>query len=136
MQPDRDDGSGWLGFACSMLAIVAILNFIFGLAAISASAFYARDADYVLTDLNTLGWVLLVIGVVQFSAIFSIWAGTDWGRWVGIAAAAVNSVVQLIFLPSFPLAALAVFALDVLVIYGLMTAAPLPRRTGVGAARW
>jgi hypothetical protein len=135
MQPDRDDGSGWLRFAGSMLAIVAILNFIFGLAAISASAFYARNADYLLSDLNTLGWVLLVIGVVQFSAVFAIWAGTDWGRWVGIATAAVNSVVQLIFLPSFPLAALAVFALDVLVIYGLMAAAHRPGRTGLGAAR-
>ena len=112
--------SGWLLFAGTMLAIVATLNFIYGVAAISDSDYYVKNADYLLTDLNTLGWALLVIGVVQFCAVVSIWGGTDWGRWVGVATAGINAIVQLLFLPSFPLPALAVFSLDVLVIYGLV----------------
>jgi uncharacterized membrane protein (DUF2068 family) len=103
-----------------MLAIVGVLNFIYGIAAISNSKFYTRNADYIVGNLNTLGWVLLVIGVIQFCAVFSIWAGTEWGRWVGVLTAAVNSIAQLLFLPSRPLAALAVFAIDILVIYGLL----------------
>lgn len=113
-------GSRWLAFAGTMLAIAATLNFINGVAAISDSDFYVRNADYLVADLNTLGWALLVIAVVQFCAVFSIWGGTDWGRWVGVATAGINSIVQLLFLPSFPLAALAVFSIDVLVIYGLV----------------
>jgi hypothetical protein len=113
-------GSGWLRFAGTMLAIAGTLNFINGVAAISDSDFYVRNADYLVSDLNTLGWALLVIAVVQFCAVFGIWGGTDWGRWVGVATAGINSIVQLLFLPSFPLAALAVFSIDVLVVYGLV----------------
>ena len=40
--------------------------------------------------------------------------------WVGIATASVNSIVQLLFLPAAPVLALALFAVDLLVIYGLM----------------
>jgi hypothetical protein len=38
----------------------------------------------------------------------------------GVLAAVVNSIVQLMWLPAQPLAALALFALDLLVIYGLV----------------
>jgi hypothetical protein len=103
-----------------MLAIVAAMNMVYGIAAISDSKFYARDAEYILGNLNTWGWVLLIFGVIQFCAVFSIWAGTEWGRWLGALTAGVNAVVQLMFIPSHPFAALAVFAVDVLVIYGLV----------------
>jgi hypothetical protein len=41
------------------------------------------------------------------------------GRWIGIGSAALNSIVMLMFIPAYPFGALAVFAIDVLVIYGL-----------------
>jgi hypothetical protein len=115
-----DRGSGWVSFAGVMLAIVGVLNFIFGIAAISDSKFYVRGAEYILSGLNTWGWIILLTGVVQFFAAFSIWGGTAWGRWVGVLTAGSNSIVQLLFLPSFPLAALAIFSVDILIIYGLV----------------
>jgi hypothetical protein len=113
-------GSGLLTFAGTMLAIVGVLNFVYGIAAISNSKFYTQNAHYIISNLNTFGWALLVIGVIQLGAVFSIWAGTEWGRWVGVLTAGVNLIVQLLFLPSRPLAALAVVAIDILVIYGLL----------------
>ena len=117
---DIDRGSGWLTFAGVMLALLGTMNVVYGIAAISESRFYTRDADYLISDLNGLGWALLVIGVVQFFAVLSIWGGTEWGRWVGVLTAAVNSIVQLIFLPAHPFGALAVFSIDIVVMYGLL----------------
>jgi len=121
-----DRGSGLLTFAVAMLAIVAAINMVYGLAAISDSKFYARDPEYILGNLNTWGWVLLIIGVIQFCAVVSIWAGSEWGRWVGALSAGANAVVQLMFIPSQPFAALAVFALDIPVIYGLLASGGRP----------
>jgi phosphoglycerol transferase MdoB-like AlkP superfamily enzyme len=113
-------GSGWVAFAGTMLSIVGVLNIIYGLAAIDNANFYVNNAQYVFSDLNTWGWVLLIIGVVQLCAAFSIFGRTSWGRWVGILTAGLNSIAMLLFLPAYPFLALALFTVDVLVIYGLV----------------
>jgi uncharacterized membrane protein (DUF2068 family) len=57
--------------------------------------------------------------VIQLFAAFGIWSRAGWGRWIGIISASCNAVIQLMFIAAFPLASLALLALDVLVIYGL-----------------
>jgi hypothetical protein len=118
--PEARHGYGWVLFAGIMLMVVGMLNFIYGIAAVSNSKFYARDVTYILSDLNTYGWILLIIGVIQFCLAFAIWAGTEWGRWLGVLSAGVNAIIQLLFIPSYPFASLAVFSIDILVIYGLV----------------
>ncbi|HMJ36685.1 MAG TPA: hypothetical protein VK501_22460 [Baekduia sp.] len=114
------DRSGWATFAGVMLSIVGVLNIVYGIAAIDNANFYINDARYVISDLNTWGWVMLIIGALQFCAAFSIFAGTEWGRWVGVATAGLNSIAQLLFLPAYPFLALALFSIDILIIYGLI----------------
>ena len=107
-------------FAGIMILIVGVMNVIYGLAAIDNSTFFVQDARYVvLNDLNTWGWILLVVGAVQLVAAFGIWSRAAWGRWIGIISASGNAIIQLLFIASFPLAALALFSLDLLVIYAL-----------------
>ena len=117
---DPDRGLGWVIFAGCMLCLVGTLNIVYGIAAISNSKFYVANTQYVFSDLNTWGWILLVIGIVQFVAAFGIWASTEWGRWVGVASAGINAIAQMLFIPAYPFLALALFATDLLVIYGLI----------------
>jgi hypothetical protein len=63
---------------------------------------------------------VLVIGVVQAVAAFGIWAGNQLARWTGVVIVGLNMIAQLMFLPSYPFWALAIFTLDVLVLYGLV----------------
>ena len=113
------EGQGWVLFCGIMILLVGLMNVIYGIAAIDRSTFFVQDAKYVFAELNTWGWVLLVVGVVQLVAAFGIWARRGWGRWIGIISASGNAVIQLLFISSYPLAALALFSIDVLVIYGL-----------------
>jgi hypothetical protein len=117
---EYEERSGWVTFAGTMLAIVGVLNIIYGIAAIDNANFYVNDARYVFSSLNTWGWVLLVIGAIQFCAAFSIFGGTAWGRWVGVLFAGLNAIALLLYLPAYPLLALALFSVDILVIYGLI----------------
>ena len=113
------EGSGWVLFAGIMIMMVGVLNIIWGIAAIDRSSFFVQDANYVFSDLRTWGWIILVLGALQLAAAFSIWAGGSFGRWFGIAAATVNAIAALLSIPAYPFWSLAIFAIDVLVIYGL-----------------
>jgi hypothetical protein len=118
--------SGWALFAGTMLGITATLNVIYGVGAINNANFYLHDAKYVISGLNAWGWILLIGGAIQFCAAIALFGGRSWGRWVGAATASLNAVGQLLFLPSAPFLALALFAVDVAIIYGLIACWNLP----------
>jgi hypothetical protein len=114
-----EPGGGWILFAGIMLMLVGVLNVIWGIAAIGDSSFFINDQKYILSNLNTWGWVTLILGVVQVGAAYSIWAGNQFGRWFGIVVAALSAIGALMSIPAYPFWSLAIFAVDVLVIYGL-----------------
>ena len=115
------EGSGWVLFSGIMIMTVAVLNIIWGIAAIGNSSFFVQDTKFIFSELNTWGWIVLVIGALQLAAAFSVWAGGTFGRWFGIAAATVNAIAALLSIPAYPFWSLAIFAVDILIIYGLAT---------------
>ena len=116
---EADSGSGWITFAGVVIMIAAILNIIDGIAAISRSSFFVANARYVFSDLKTWGWIVLGLGVLQMVVGFGVWAGNRLARWTGIVIVSLNAVAQLLFIPAYPFWSLSLFALDVLVLYGL-----------------
>ena len=111
--------SGWVTFAGIMLFIAGVLNLIYGIAAIGDSKFFIQDQKYILSNLNTWGWVTLLLGILQLVAAFSLWGGGLYGRALAILAASLSAVAALLSLPAYPFWSLAIFAIDILVIYGL-----------------
>ena len=109
--------SGWVTFAGVMLFIVGVLNVIYGIAAIGDSSFFVQDQKYILSNLNTWGWVTLLLGVLQLVAAFSLWAGNLYGRAVAILAASLSALAALLSIPAYPFWSLAIFAIDIIVIY-------------------
>jgi hypothetical protein len=101
------------------MAIISVLNIIWGIAAIAESDFFVADTRYILSGLNTWGWIVLIIGLVQGFAAYSIWAGGQFGRWLGIGMASLSAIAALMSIPAYPFWSLSIFAVDILVIYGL-----------------
>jgi hypothetical protein len=114
--------TGWWVFAGILLGIGGVLNVIYGIAAIGNSRFFAADATYILSSLNTWGWVALVIGVLQLFASASLFAGGGFGRWFGIGAAALSAIAALLSIPAYPFWSLTIFALAIIVLYQLAAA--------------
>jgi hypothetical protein len=113
-------GLGWVVFAGTMLMLVGILNIVYGIAAIDDSTFFVNDAKYVISDLNTWGWVVLVTGALQMLSGFGIWARNTLATWAGVAFAFLNGIGVLLMLPAYPLLSIALFAVDVLIVYALL----------------
>jgi hypothetical protein len=116
---DTVEGAGWVTFAAVLLGLAGAFNVFDGILALSKSRFYTAEATYVFSDLNTWGWIVLVLGVLQLLAAFSLMGGSELARWFGIFVASINAIGQLMFVPAYPFWALSLFAVDILIIYAL-----------------
>ena len=106
-------------FAAIMFVIAGSLNIIWGIAAVSSSHFFVANATFILSDLNTWGWVAIGFGALELLAALSIWRGGSFGRWFGIAVGCVAAVLAMMMIPAYPFWSLTLVAIDLLVIYGL-----------------
>ena len=113
-------GTGRVIFAATLLLIVGTLNIIYGIGALDGANIFVNDQRFVLTDLNTLGWVLIVLGVIQLGGGFSLMAGNTYGRVIGIIGGSLGAIGALLSIGgSYPWWSLAVFALCVYIVHGI-----------------
>ena len=117
---DRVRGLGRAIFAAVFLMIAGVLNIIYGIAGISKSHVFTTNAHYVFGHLRTWGWVTLIIGIIEILASLSLFGGGSFGRWFGIFAAALAAIAALLAIPAYPLLAIAIFALSLWIIHGLV----------------
>jgi hypothetical protein len=114
-------GAGRVVFAAILLLLVGTLNILYGIGAVSDANFYVSDSRYILTNLHTPGWVLIIVGVIQLTGGFSLMAGNSWGRFVGIVAGSLGAISALLSMGDHhPFWSLAIFALSVWVVYGII----------------
>src|SRR3954465_4212547 len=114
-------GAGRATFAAFLLLLAGTLNTIYGIGALDSANIFTHDERFVFSDLNTMGWVLIVLGVIQLTAGFSLMAGNTYGRVLGIAGASLGAIGALFSIAgSNPWWSLAVFALCVYIIQGIL----------------
>ncbi|MGZ4394711.1 MAG: DUF7144 family membrane protein [Gaiellaceae bacterium] len=114
-----EKGTGWIGFAAIMLGFAGTLAILDGIVALSKSSFYVANAHYVFSDLRTWAWISIVLGALLILAAFGIVSGAQWARWFGIVMAALSAIGALGWIQHYPWWSLAVFTIDILVIYAL-----------------
>ena len=115
-------GLGRVMFVAILLLIAGTLNVIYGIAAISEAHFFTDSGShYVFSSLNTWGWITVIIGVIQLTGGFSLFAGNVYGRLVGIAAAGLGAIASLLSVGgAYPFWSLGIFALCVICLHGLV----------------
>jgi len=97
--------------------IFAILNGIMGIA---KDQVYLATPSYVFRfNLTAWGWIHLVLGVLLVVIGVAILRGMVWGRMAGIFLASLSVIVNLVWLPHYPLWSLIAVGLGVAVIWAL-----------------
>ena len=114
-------GAGRVAFAAVLLLIAGTLNIIYGIGALDDANIFTDDRRYILTNLNTLGWVTIILGVIQLTAGFSLMAGNTYGRVLGIVGASLGAIGALLSIGgAYPWWSLGVFALCVYIVHGII----------------
>ena len=114
--------SGWVGFAALLMIVMGFLDFFQGLIAVIRDRYYVlTPQQIILFDLTTWGWITLFWGIIVALAGFALLSGAGWARWFTIIAGSLNFFIELGFVGSsqYPLWALAVLAMNILVLYAL-----------------
>ena len=113
-------GTGRATFAAILLLIAGTLNIVYGIGALDSANIFVNDRRFILDDLNTMGWVLIVLGVIQLTGGFSLLAGNTYGRVIGITAAGLGAIGALLSIGGAnPWWSLAIFALCIYVLHGI-----------------
>jgi hypothetical protein len=120
-------GAGSAVFSSILLMVAGTVNMIYGIAAISDSKFFVNENTYVFSNLNTWGWITLLLGVLAIVAGVSVVRGGVFGRLVGIVVASITAVGALLSVGgAYPFWSLGVFAICVVVVHGLAVYDPEP----------
>ena len=113
-------GAGRTAFAAMLLLIVGTLNIIYGIGALDDANIFTDDKRYIFTNLNTMGWVLIVVGLIQLTAGVSLMGGNAWGKIIGIAAGSLGAITALLSIGgAYPWWSLGIFFLSIYVVHGI-----------------
>jgi hypothetical protein len=114
-------GIGRALFAATLLMIAGLVNIIYGFGALDGANVFVDDRRYILTNLNTMGWVLIVLGVIQIAGGFSLYVGNTFGRIIGVVGAGLGAIAALLSIgDGNPWWSLAVFFLCIYVLRGIL----------------
>jgi hypothetical protein len=115
--------SGWVTFAGVIAAIIAIWNILSGIAAISKDD-QTETLNEVLFGVNITawGWFWVIIGVLQLVTAYLIFARHPMGQILGVLWAAISASLAVFMIFVAPIWALVVLAIDVTIIWALLSA--------------
>jgi hypothetical protein len=114
-------GAGRTLFAAILLVLLGTLNIIYGIGSLDDANIFVGDTRFILDDLNTLGWVLILVGALQLTGGFSLMGGGGYGKFIGILAATLGAVSAFFSIGgAFPWWSLAMLALCIWIIHGLV----------------
>ncbi|MGZ5322666.1 MAG: DUF7144 family membrane protein [Solirubrobacterales bacterium] len=104
-----------------LLIIAGTINVVYGFGALDDANYFVNDTRYILDNLNTLGWVLLIIGAIQLTGGFSLLAGNTYGRVIGIIGGSLGAITALLSIgQDNPWWSLAIFFICIYIVHGII----------------
>ena len=125
-------GAGRVAFAGILLLIAGTLNIIYGIGALDDANIFTGEKRYILDNLNTLGWVLIVLGLIQLIGGISLIGGRTFGRVIGIIGGSLGAIGALLSIGgNYPWWSLGIFVLCVWIVHGILVYGQDERAAGV-----
>ena len=114
--------NGWIAFAAIILFLNGMFGALYGLAAILNDKVVTVGGGTGVTvwDFTGWGWIQLVIGIVMAIVAVGLFTGNGAARWLAVFMAMLSALAQFGIISAFPLWAILVIVLDVVVIYQLV----------------
>jgi hypothetical protein len=113
--------SGWVTFGALMLVLLGAMNGFRGFLALFDDGYFVAGTkdQLVLVNYDAWGAILLVWGAILMIVGAGLNARRGWARWTAILVVMLDVLLQIGFFPSMPLLALALIAIDVIVLFAL-----------------
>ena len=112
--------AGMVAFAGTILLVIGAINFFEGLIVLfNDERVVVLPNKFVLVDLTSWGWTLLLFGVALLAVGAGLLATQTWARIAAIIVVGIHAVWQIVSLGAYPVWSLLMLALDTFVIFAL-----------------
>ncbi|GAC67650.1 DUF7144 family membrane protein [Gordonia soli] len=110
-------------FAAAILLLVASLLALFqGIVAAVNDDLIVAGPQYVYQfNLTTWGWIHIIVGIIGAAIAFGLFTGAVWARAAAIVIAAISIIANFLWLPYYPLWSIIVIAIDLVIIWAVVT---------------
>ena len=126
MQQPAQEPTGWVGwiaFAGFMMIMIGVFHVISGIAGIAKDDVFVIGpaTEYAFKfDVTAWGWIHLIAGIIVLIAGFGLFSGATWARTVGVIVAGISAIANFAWLPYYPIWAIVILTVDILVIWALI----------------
>ena len=113
--------AGWAATGAILMVIVGGFKAISGFIGLFNDEWLVRGFNaYYFIDVSALAWWTLIVGVILVLAGLAVMNGRAWGRSVGVFAAGIAIISELLWLPIYPLWSILLITMYVFIIVGLV----------------
>ena len=113
---------GWIWFAAILMMASGVLNFLAGLVAVIGddNAYIDTGVSLLVFDVEGWGWAHLIFGIIIFLVGIFLTMGQTWARLLAVVLVTLNLLTQFLWLPAYPVWAIIVIGIDVVVLWALI----------------
>ena len=117
--------------AAVLMMVGGLWDFLTGLAVIIKKGFFVPVSNTYAYHWNVTswGWLQLALGAVIFAAGVCVLLGMTWARVVGVILASFSAITAFMFLPYYPIWSIILVAIDVYIIWALVSSGRRRRAT-------
>lgn len=122
VKPWHAPTSGTTDLAAALMIFGGVMALFEGISAIAKDHVFLRTRHYVFEfSLAGWGWVHLILGIALILAGVAVIRGALWARLFGVTVAGLGAIANFLWLPYYPLWALVLIAVNILVVWALCT---------------
>jgi hypothetical protein len=114
--------NGWLEMAAITLGVAGVMRIFDAIWAFRYSGVLPANLEDAIfgNDLDTYGWVYLVVAALLIGAAVMVHMGSQAARWFGVVVASLGAISAVWWMPYYPIWSLIYVGLAIVVIYALV----------------
>lgn len=117
-QPEYRSSSGWAVFVAAYLAIAGTLNVIWGIVALDNKSYFIQGG-LLWSELNTWGWVAIVVGAIQILGAALVAVRRAGGAVIAGFLAFFGIMLNFLAIGAYPVWSVIGLVVDGLVIWAV-----------------
>jgi hypothetical protein len=110
--------SGWATFVAVYLTITGVLNIIWGIAALSNKSYFI-SGGLLWSELNTWGWVAIIVGAVQVLGAMLVAARRAGGAVIACFLAFCGIMLNFLSIGAYPVWSTIMLVVDAMIIWAV-----------------
>ncbi len=113
-----ESSSGWATFVAVYLTLTGVLNIVWGIAALSNKSYFTAGG-LLWSELNTWGWVAIIVGAIQVLGAMLVAARRAGGAIIAGSLAFFGIMLNFLSIGAYPVWSVILLVIDAMIIWAV-----------------